>query len=254
MKPKNAATPQPNTDPPLYAAGYHLTPGRLAMQRVRAYLAALLGLSLLALAILIAIETRQPLVILPGVALLGACAIYTVSVWKDVDNVRRQLWMLEARTGQDIDGDGHIGPPAIPEPVGHVVAVRSNGQAAREFTLPDLDPPREARPLIRFPQQPAVTANDVIWIIQRAETDGLSFRPWSKVRLPSGARIDRDLWRGILDGLIAWQFAIAGQTADGRRTVALRTDIDTDAMIHAIRQGAASPSAPSPSPNGRGPG
>lgn len=240
MKRYPNTTPQPNTDPPLYAAGYHLTPGRLAMQRVRAYIAALLGISLLVLSILVAIETRQPLIILLGLAILVGCAIYAVSVWSDVQHVRRQLWAFEQQTGRDIDGDGIVGPP---EHVGHVVTIRSNnGADHREFTLPDLDPPRSLRPLVRFPQQPPVTANDVIFFLQRAEGEGLSFRSWDKVSLPSGARIDRDLWRGILDGLLDWQFAVASQTADSRRIVALRADIDTDTMIHAVQQGIAAKS------------
>ena len=39
MKPYKDTATQPKTDTPLFAAGYHLTPSRLAMQDVKAYIA-----------------------------------------------------------------------------------------------------------------------------------------------------------------------------------------------------------------------
>lgn len=162
---------------------------------------------------------------------------YARSLRNDTTQVRQTTWRRELDLNEDLDGDGIVG---FPEPIGHVVTIRrGDGQPAAAFSLPDLDPPSSLRPLRGFPADPPVTPNDVIWILSQASATGLGFRDWDKRQMPSGVRIDRELWTGILDGLLAWQFATASQTSNGRRIVGLRTDVDAETMINAVRQGAA---------------
>lgn len=160
-------------------------------------------------------------------------ATYAWALRRDTAAVRRATWAAELDSGDDIDGDGQVGPP---RPVGHVV--RINGPKPAEVVLPDLDPPRQLAPLVEFPAQPPVTANDVIFILSEAARRGLTFRGWERQRLPSGAEIDRALWVGIQDGLVSWTFAVAETDARGRRHVALRSDVGVETMIHAVRVGA----------------
>lgn len=157
-------------------------------------------------------------------------ATYARALQRDTQAVRTATWRLEEELGEDLDGDNQVG-----RPVGHVV--RIGGRKPAEVVLPDLDPPRELAPLVEFPPQPPVTANDVIYILGRATKEGLTFRSWDKHRLPSGAEIDRALWVGIQDGLLAWMFAVASTDARGRRRVELRGDIEVDVMVHAVRTG-----------------
>jgi hypothetical protein len=103
--------------------------------------------------------------------------------------------------------------------------------------LPDLDRPREEPPLIHFP----ICANDVIYVVNRAAVAGLAFRAWDKQKLPSRKEIDRPLWSGIIDGLVAWQFATATVDAAGKRRASLREDVDIEEMLHAVRIGAGHP-------------
>lgn len=173
--------------------------------------------------------------------LLAWAVTYAVALRRDTRQVRHATWLRETETGRDIDGDGIIGPPT---PVGHVVRINGSGSQPQEFTLPDLEPDRVRRPLIGFPSDPPVTANDVIWVLSEAEAAGLTFRPWDKRRLPSGALIDRFLWGGILDGLVAWEFARSRNTVDNRRIVTLRTDVDIETMINAVRSAVAAASKP----------
>lgn len=169
-----------------------------------------------------------------GIIALTWVIVYARALRVDTMQVRRTTWQREITLGHDLDGDGIIG-----QPVGHVVRIRNRNGQEDTFTLPDLDPPPGLRPLRGFPSAPPVTPNDVVWILSQADAGGLGYRYWLKRQLPSGARIDRELWTGILDGLLSWQFAVANQTSDGRRVVALRTDVDSETMIHAVRRGAA---------------
>ncbi len=240
--PNTAPAPAQQPETPLHAAGYHLTPSRIGVQRVKAYTAALAGLAAIYASRRAAIALDQPAVILLGLAIAGGCAIYAWSIIEGIRDVRRTLWHHETDSGRDIDGDGHIGPP--PSPVGRIL--RIGGQQQQEVIMPDLDPPPDRRPLAGFPADPPVTPNDVVFVISNAAADGLSFRTWSKRRLPSGAEITsgpsgRDLWTGILDGLLAWQFATASTTTDGRRTVTLRSDVDLETMLQAIKTSVETP-------------
>lgn len=182
------------------------------------------------------IDLLDVLVLAGGVVLALACvwiATYAWALRRDTAAVRRATWAAELDSGDDIDGDGQVGPP---RPVGHVV--RISGARPAEVVLPDLDPPRELAPLVEFPATPPVTANDVIYILSEAARSGLTFRAWERRRLPSGAEIDRTLWVGIQDGLVSWTFAVAETDARGRRHVALRSDVGVETMIHAVRVGA----------------
>lgn len=234
MKPFNDSATKPQSDV-LFAAGSHLSPHRLAMQRVRAAIGVLVGLSMLTASIAIAAQIDQPLAVLAGVVALVICAIYTVSVWQDVDNVRHALWSRETATGQDIDGDGVVGNPT--RTVGHVMRI-GTGATQQVVTLPDLHPVPVRESLAGFPAAPAISPNDVVFILNNAAADGLTFRAWDKRRLPSGVVItrskDNDVWGGILDGLLAWNFAQATTTANGRRIVTLRSDVDVEQMIQQI--------------------
>lgn len=220
-----------------WAAGYYLTPSRLGTQRVKAYMVAIAGVFLVGGATYVGAEYGAWWPMLPAfMALIGA-VIWAVSVVRDVENVRRQLWFeiwkSEIATGTDIDGDGVIGQP---EPIGHVVTV--NGSKPGEVTLPNLDV-MTRRPLVHFPTNHGrmVTPDDVIFILDRSVEVGLAFRNWEGQRLPSGTVLDRTAWGGCLDGLVAWRFAEERQTARGR-AVELRSDITVEDMKRAVRLGA----------------
>lgn len=168
-----------------------------------------------------------------AVGLVLLLVIYTISyartLRRDSEAVRSATWRMEMELGQDLDGDGRVGKP---QPVGHIV--RINGAQPAEVVLPDLDPPRGAAPLAGFPVPP----NDVLFVLSQAAERGVTFRAWDKVRLPSGVTVDRSVWGGVLDGLVAWQFAVATVDGANRRRVELRQDVGVDAMIHAVRIGA----------------
>lgn len=225
-----APAPAQQPETPLYAAGYHLTPGRIGVQRVKAYAAALTGLAAIYASRRAAIALDEPAIILLGLAIAGGCAIYAWSIVEGIADVRRTLWRREQATGDDLDGDGRIGPPPT---VGHIL--RIGGQQQQDVIMPDLDPPRRLAALAGFPTDPTVTPNDVVYILTSAASDGLVFSAWTGRRLPSGAEISRDTWTAILDGLLKWQFATASSTANGRRIVTMRSDIDIETMIQAIK-------------------
>lgn len=155
---------------------------------------------------------------------------YARTLRRDSQAVRSATWRLEMERGEDLDNDGQIGPP---QPVGHVLRIGGNRPA--EAVLPDLDPPRAAAPLVRFP----VPANDVIYVLSRAARDGLGFRDWEGHRLPSGAVVDRPLWGRIIDGMVDWEMVQAQTDAAGRRRVRLAEDVTVDEMIAAVRQSVA---------------
>lgn len=217
-----------------WAAGYYLTPSRLGMQRVKSYVAAMCGVLVLAGALYLGTEFDFWWPVLPAVLVLVGAVIYAVSVVKDVENVRRQLWLeiwaQEVATGTDIDDDGIIG-----NPVGHVVQI---GGGRGSVTLANLDV-MERRPLVHFPNTEGhvVTPDDVLHIVDRAAEVGLAFRNWEGQRLPSGVVLDRPTWGGCLDGLVAWRFATDRQTQRGR-VVEMRSDITVEDMKRAVRLGA----------------
>lgn len=219
-----------------WAAGYYLTPSRLAGQRVKSYAAAMVAGLTVAGAAYIGFEFDVWLPMLPALLVAGGATIYAVSVAKDVENVRRQLWLeiwaQERATGIDIDGDGQIGQPL---PVGHVVEIGGNRGSV---TLPNIDV-MERRPLLHFPTNHGrmVTPDDVLHILDRATEVGLAFRNWEGQKLPSGTVLDRSAWGGCLDGLVAWRFAEERPTARGRAVV-LRDDITVEDMKRAVRLGA----------------
>lgn len=181
---------------------------------------------------------------LAGLASIYA-STYASALQADNQAARRATWHIEQQTGHDLDGDGHIGPP---EPIGHIIPLKSNGQDIGEIILADLDAPG-LRPLAGFPAEPKpITPNDVIYIIDRAAEVGLGSRQWEGHHLPSGASPGRDVWTAILDGLLLWQFATQRHTSDGRRLVELRTDTDIEHMKAAIQK-AIGEDSPPPPPN-----
>ena len=230
MKQFPNTTPAPQSEP-FYAAGHHLTPDRLARQDVKAFAAVCLAIAAIGGSIAAAIQLRQPWPVPVGAVIASGAAIYARSLRNGIANVRRALWHNEEATGYDIDGDGHVGPPPS---VGHVLPI-GTGPRKQEVVLPDLDPPKRLEALPGFPTDPVVTPNDVVFILTNSVGDGLAFATWTGRRLPSGAEIQRDTWTAILDGLLAWQFATASSTANGRRIVALRSDIDVEDMIKHIK-------------------
>lgn len=169
-----------------------------------------------------------------AVGVVWLLVVYVVSYARTLRNdnaaVRARTWLLEEQTGQDLDGDGQVGQP---QEVGHVL--RIGGKKQKDVVLPDLAPPRQVQVLTRFPVSP----NDVIYILTRANQDGLGFREWDGHRLPSGATVDRPLWTRIIDGMVDWEMAWAVTDAAGRRRVRLAEDATVDEMIAAVRQSVA---------------
>lgn len=169
-----------------------------------------------------------------AVGLLWLMAVYVVSYARTLRNdnaaVRARTWLLEEQSGQDLDGDGQVGPP---QEVGHVLKI--GGKRPRNVVLPDMAPPRQTKVLTKFPVSP----NDVVYILTRAGEDGLGFREWDGHRLPSGATVDRPLWTKIIDGMVMWEMVDATTDAAGRRRVRLASDATVDEMVAAVRQSVA---------------
>lgn len=171
--------------------------------------------------------------------LAGACVACVAGAWmwtyaralaRNTHHVRLATWQMELEQKIDLDGDGVLGPPPSLQPVGHVM--RIGGPKPVDVILPDLDPPREARPLAGFP----ICPNDVLFILNRAAVDGLTVRAWAGQRLPSGLLVDRTLWSAVVDGLVEWAFATATVDGAGRRRVELRTDVSVDLMADAVQK------------------
>jgi len=203
--------------------------------------AALLALAALAMRNLAGLawsEIAADLAAALAVGLLWLVGVYVVSYARTLRNdnqaVRARTWLLEQELGKDLDGDGQVGQP---QPVGHVLKI--GGSKPADVVLPDLDPPRSARPLVRFPVPP----NDVIDVLTQATKKGLGFRQWDGYRLPSGSVVDRPLWKQIIDGMVDWEMVWASTDAAGRRRVQLAGDATVEEMIKAVRQsvGAAKP-------------
>jgi len=192
-------------------------------------IALLAGVAVVLLDVRLRLDAGLAAAAVGGLALLVALRwlqCYSGALGRNTHEVRRATWQEELRPGRDIDGDGHVGKPA---PVGHVVKI--NGPKPAQVTLPDLDPPRAAAPLVHFP----ICPNDVVYVLTRAAREGLGYREWQGHRLPSGGEIERDDWAAILDGLITWQMASASTDAAGRRRTTLRSDVPVETMVQAVR-------------------
>jgi hypothetical protein len=227
MKKQSAAPP---IIPP--AAGTHqIVADPLAINQAKASTAIVVGLLIITGAIYGVVEF-DVLWSLAVIILAVPALVYGISLWRNVSAERRRFYMYQAeiRDGRDYNKDGVLGPPA-----GHVVSVAGKPV----ITLPDLHPETPAGPtpaLIHFP----CTANDVLWILDRATRVGLGFRQWEGQKLPSKIKIDRERWATVQDGMLRWQFATARQTATGRR-VDLREDIGIEVMKSAVRKSAGEP-------------
>ena len=209
------------------AAGTHqLVADPLAIMATKSVTALVVGALVVGGAVTGAVyaEALWPLALM---VLAVPALVYGVALWLNLGAERRRFYAAEVRDQRDYNNDQVIGNPR-----GHVVHV----QGAPAFTLPDLHPETPPGPppaLIHFP----CTANDVLWILDRAAEAGLGFRQWEGQVLPSSVKLDRDKWSEVQDGLIAWKFATARQTATGRR-VDLRLDIGIEAMKAAVVKGA----------------
>jgi hypothetical protein len=226
---KKQSTAPPITPP---AAGTHqIVADPLAVNQAKASMAIVIGLLIIAGSVYGAVGFDTPWS-LAAIVLAVPALVYGISLWANVSAERRRFYIYEAevRDGRDYNNDGVLGPPA-----GHVVPVAGKPG----FILPDLHPETPAGPtpaLIHFP----CSANDVLWILDRAAKVGLGFRQWEGQKLPSKIKIDRERWAAVQDGMLRWQFATARQTATGRR-VDLREDIGIEAMKSAVRKGAGEP-------------
>jgi hypothetical protein len=215
--------------PPPAASTHQLVAAPLAIDQAKAVTALVVGLLVVAGAVAGAVELDTPWPLAATVLAVPAL-VYGAALWANLGAERRRFYADEVRDQRDYDGDGVVGKPH-----GHVVTVA--GKPA--FTLPDLHPETPASPppaLIHFP----CTANDVLWILERASKVGLGFRQWEGQPLPSKIKIDRATWGAVQDGLLRWQFATSRNTAAGRR-VDLRLDIGIEAMKDAVRKGAGEP-------------
>ena len=212
--------------PPPAASTHQLVAAPLALDQAKAVTALVVGLLIVAGAVAGAVELDSPWPLV-AIVLAVPALVYGGALWANLIAERRRFYAKEVADGVDHNRDGFVGKPQ-----GHVVTV----QGAPAFTLPDLHPETPAAPppaLIHFP----CTANDVLWILDRAVKVGLGFRQWEGKVLPSGVKLDRATWGEVQDGLIAWKFATSRQTATGRR-VDLRLDIGIEAMKNAVVKGA----------------
>lgn len=215
--------------PPPAAGTHQLVAAPLAIDQAKAVTALVVGLLIVAGAVAGAVEL-DTLWTLTAIVLAVPALVYGAALWVNLSAERRRFYAREVADGKDYNRDGVVGKPQ-----GHVVHV----QGRPAFTLPDLYPETPAGPppaLIHFP----CTANDVLWILDKAQRDGLGFRAWEGKRLPSGVKLDRDKWVDVQDGMLAWKFATARQTKTGR-VVEFRTDIDVEAMKDAVVKGAGKP-------------
>lgn len=216
-----------STAPAPAAATHELVAHPLALDTARGFAALVVAATIGAGAVAGVVLVHPAFaLVLPFAAIL---AVYGWQVIANTEAEKRRFYAREVRDGKDYDGDGVVG-----EPAGHIVNI-----AGRETILPDLDPPKMTKPapaLVGFP----VSANDVLFVIDRASRYGCGFRAWKGERLPSGAVLSADLWRSIQDGLVKWQFATTRDTKAGR-VVELRTDVELDVMLDAVRKGTSQP-------------
>lgn len=233
---KDTAT-QPKTDTTMYAAGYHLTPSRLAMQDVKAYVAYCLAGAALAGSIAGAIEIRNVWPVALGAFVAVGAAIYGHSLRQDVVAVRRQLWtdsqrqytlwQRELAQGADLDNDGHIGDP---QQASRTVRVR-HGDEVEDIVL---DMPARSQTTGAVLVDFGVTAPDLVSFLFEADLRrGLQERNWigdnvQTYVLPSGQRVSQSLFRTIVAGLSSRGMAI--KTA-GRWEL----DCDPEAVAEQLR-------------------
>lgn len=216
MKTFHDTAPQPKTDIN-FAAGYHLTPARLAMQNVKAYLAVCLAIAAFVGSIAGAIELRQLWPVAVGLVIAVGAVIYANSLRAGVVNVQRNLWtdsqrqwytwQRELAEGRDLNGDGILGDP---QAASRTVRV-TRGDTVEEVVL-DM-PARSVAGgpvLIDF----GVTAPDLVSFLFEADLRrGLQERNWigdgvQAYTLPSGQRVTQTMFRQILAGLKARNMAI----------------------------------------------
>lgn len=233
---KDTAT-QPNKTETLYAAGYHLTPSRLAVQDLKTYFAYCLAAASIAGSIAAALELAQLWPLAIGAFVAPGAIIYGHSLRQDVVAVRRQLWtdsqrqyalwQRELAQGADLDNDGHIGDP---QQASRTVRVR-HGDEVEDIILDMPARSQTAGPiLVDF----GVTAPDLVSFLFEADLRrGLQERNWigdnvQTYVLPSGQRVSQSMFRAIIAGLSSRGMAI--KTA-GRWEL----DCDPEAVAEQLR-------------------
>lgn len=142
-------------------------------------------------------------------ALIGLTwiVVYARTLRRDTRHVRATTWSREIETGQDLDGDGVVGPPS---PASRTVRV-TRGDQVDEIIL---DMPARSSAggpvLLDF----GVTAPDLVSFLFEADLRrGLQERNWvgdtvQAYVLPSGQRVTQSLFRQIVAGLAARGMAI----------------------------------------------
>ena len=83
----------------------------LAQLRAKSVGAGIVAAGLLVAGGLLADAVDANAAMVPFVALALVLAVYGVYLWAHVDAVTRDLWQREIAKGEDIDGDGNVGPP-----------------------------------------------------------------------------------------------------------------------------------------------
>lgn len=187
-----------------YAAGYHLTPFRLAIQVMVALVGVFLALALLIGGAYGWMETDSLLWLLLW---LGS-ALLVVGAWSmlsDIGRVRKTLWHeLELRHNVDIDGDGHVGPP--PRPVVRTVLINGDEPEVMGVEVP-LEGEEGAPVLEDF----GLTAEDVRELVFLAKQAGSLSRSvlvpaGRKFKLGSGTRVTRGVYDGWMEGMRKWHW------------------------------------------------
>lgn len=219
MRAKRASTP---AAPPA-AATHEIVAHPLALLVTRGVSALVLFVTFAIMAAWGAWEVQHPAPLLV-IVIVSPLAVYGVSVLVNLKHEQARFYAREVRDNRDYNGDGYIGE------AGHVVKI-----VGRDMVLPNLDVLTMAKPAPNLRGFP-VCANDVLYILERAWREGTSFRAWTGHRLPSGAKLDRNAWIAVLDGLLTWGFATARQTDTGR-VVILRQDVTVDEMMRAVQDG-----------------
>ena len=203
--------------PPVPEATSWQTPWQLAKLNAISTLAWMAAAALMIAAGWQWYETRQPAWALLGVPVV-VFAVFGFALWHYTGQVAWSVWAVEDATGQDIDGDGHIGQP----PQYRDIPVWANGERQPPITLegsPHEEP--EAQPPV-FVRGLDMTPDDVVAFLNEAQrVRGLSRSQWVGVparqrwNFPSGKTITR----GDYDKLI--EFGTNRQwwtTANGRPT------------------------------------
>lgn len=194
---KQATVDKPEgPDPILWASGSHLTPGRLAMLRVRGLVVALLGLAAAVSGYLISpmVDAWWPFGI--GVLVWLIAAVYAWSLSGYIVNVERTLWKIEDVLDRDITGDHYVGKP--PEPATVTINGVEDDYGAewpQAVVVEDTGQPPD------FVRRFVVKAGEIglarsAWVPETGERQTLG-----------GTVVSRGVWKTMTDWLLSHQWA-----------------------------------------------